>query len=761
LTKPHVDSSPLWDSKSAQSAFQMISGALTHPDFRFDRQCVLRIRNQFARSDESQFRVLEVARFLLPPTSLYSNSSLIIERPQLAAYCVLAAECFYRQLTSISKSSLDNTVFIPTVLAKFFEFCWLEGFYDPTTVTSEVVHRLAITLAEGGWAAALRINQRLSDFVQSTPKEKLQELIKVKNNRNKKTLKVKDIISSLGTNLSSKEMQPSLRIVFNALGIDSPTENRTVRRPTKTMLKQYLDPLNLLSRLPEPYAFKTPLVPNPWRTANRVGREGSRTRNLSVDNVASLLSRALLWVDQVGPHICVRMAEFASDVASRKSRGQKWLGLGASRIFTSLYEDIEKILGEEVIEFRDLKDGKKPSRSVNNLILCFQVACFVLIAAMNARRRDEVSGRKIGLHRYSLEEVDAELGVYQVQFYLEKTYRDYMAFYVNNSTARAILLLQRLYDSYAVVDACNDSPNRNLAPEEETLFSYRTINVRSGFGSDRLWFSIDDAVRTGKFAVFRGADVPEKFNAHTLRRFYAIFYYYRYENGTLHSLMYQLGHVNLGSVLTYVTDPKGRPETEKIAYALNSHSRDRKAAFEKHCEEIEVSLREVGAEKIRDNVERALRGEAVGGYAKYLRRLDVKLATITQFKQTVDPDRADIIAKRVTEAGHWPTPMPHGDCMAGGQAAWRLAHCADRAAQKLQIERAGPLTCHKCAWHQSNSGNIRNLEDELAALERNVLVEKDIIAQIRASREVENLKRVLALYRTRLADMAGCCGSRQ
>lgn len=738
-------------------SIEVISSSLTHPDFKLDDDWNLNIRDQFARSDETQFRSVRMSKFFLPPTAIHSRPMPLITRPLLAGYCVLAAECYYRQLPGLSKSSMDNTVFIPIVLAKFFEYCWLEGIYDPTTVTAELVDRLTILLSEGGWALALRVEQRLKLFVEACPADVLQSFAKTKElKRSEKTpLLVQNIISALGTNLSAKELQPCLAVMFDALGLKmSADQKRRPLPPTRTMLKQYLDPLNLLARLPGQFAFSAPLVPNPYQSAKRVARAGSRTRNLSVENVALLVSRALFWVDHVGPVVCDGLEELALDMLSRKANGNKWLGLGAPKIAKRIYRNLAELLGDEAEHFSDLGNGRKLSYELAKLITSLQVACFVLIGAMNARRRDEISGRRIGLHRYALEKVDVELGIYQAYFYVEKTYRGYMPFYVNAATARAIKLLERIYDAYDWVDECHGRRQSEVTPEEATLFSIRSFNNLDGFNAKPSWFSIDDAVRTGRFAVFRGADTPAKFNAHALRRFYAIFFYYRYENGTLHGLMYQLGHSNLGSVLTYITDPKGRPEMEKIAQALKPNLCDRKAAFEIHCSDIEESLREVGAEKLRNNIENALRGEASGGYAKYIRRLDVKLAQSVEFDSVGWSDRVDRLTKRVIAAGHWPTPMHHGDCMAGGKAPWGLAHCADKENAKLRTENAGPITCGTCAWHQANLGNVRNLEEDLATLEEKILVEQNIIVKVRAERDVVNLKRVVALHRSRITSVS-------
>lgn len=727
--------------------FDSLKGALTHPDFSVDSNWIFMIKDHYARSDEKPFRRIRIERYSLPPSPLHSEPLKLTSRPRLAAYCVLAAECFYSNLPSISKSSLDNTAFVSNVVAKFLEYCWLQGFYDPRTITDDEMSSLATLLAEGGWAKALNIEERVKKFVTSKSREDLQIFRNNKKNHVKSPIFLQKLISVLGTNLSAKEVKPYVSELYRALGVQI-NVTKKFDRPTRSMLKHYLDPLNLLARLPEPYAFKSPLIFNTNRLAKRLGRPGSRTRNLAVEEVALLISRALFWIDEVGPLVCDGLEGLAEEAVIRKKAGFKYVGSTADKILNPLYDKLKTVLGEEAQAFNSLALSTGFSSVMVRLVTCLQVACFIIIGSMNARRRDEIAGKRIGLHRYSLKDLSPDIGVYQVHFYIEKTYRCYIPFYVNGATARAIKLLERICDAYSIVDQCHDIFSSNAKPEEISLFAVRSVNSKSMFHPKPDWFSIDDAVRMGKFSVFRGEATPSRFLPHTLRRFYAIFFYYRYENATLHGLMYQLGHTNFGSVLTYITDPVGRPEMERIEKLLESSDLHKKEAFEKHCSEVEESLREVGEEKLKDDIERALCGEASGGYAKYIRRLDIKLASYTQYINF--DDRVDKLKKRVMQAGHWPNPMVHGDCLAGGPEAWRLAHCADIDERKLRVENASPVTCHKCTWHQSNIGNIRNLEEDLSQIYEKSRTEENMLLKVKARQDYENLKKIIFFHRERI-----------
>ena len=147
--------------------------------------------------------------------------------------------------------------------------------------------------------------------------------------------------------------------------------------------------------------------------------------------------------------------------------------------------------------------------------------------------------------------MSAELGLFQCDFYIEKTDQDYIKFYVNEISAEATLLMKSISD---VVWSSTDG--QKLPVVEKKLFVVPRFLLGK---AAHQWFQYIEGC-TGQFMqwVFDGGEYSS-INAHMFRRAYAVVYMYRFENPTLLALSWQLRHKDLGLTCHYFMDPPSRP----------------------------------------------------------------------------------------------------------------------------------------------------------------------------------------------------------
>jgi hypothetical protein len=383
-------------------------------------------------------------------------------------------------------------------------------------------------------------------------------------------------------------------------------------------------------------------------------------------------------------------------------------------------------------------------------------ACFVNIATMNARRKDEIRHPKFGLQKGNLAVVDEILGIFTVNFYIEKTYLQRMPFYVNRSTCDAIKILESLEELFSRMESII-KPQQKLSSESRPLFSYRRISTKRGVLANRRWYDFTNFAHDADAKLFLrcalGNESSFSIKAHMFRRMYALLMMYRYENGDLQSAMYQLGHFDANMTMLYVTDPSGRPAMEQISQTIGNTNRELRAViYEEHARTIHKEIRQVGEEKFVEDVYQILTGEvAHGGYTKYIRRLQINLSKQIRFATLSTEEKANELVRVAKTRGHFPKPMPHGQCMAGGARNIHMAKCHSNNENRLQHELASHETCNGCVFHLTKMAYLRNLEGELQLLRTHMAT--DPVRDCGKSpyqAEVENLELVLNLMSSRL-----------
>ena len=375
---------------------------------------------------------------------------------------------------------------------------------------------------------------------------------------------------------------------------------------------------------------------------------------------------------------------------------------------------------------------------------------------MNARRRDEITHRKFGLHIGCIRSEDEELGVFKGTFYIEKTLQGYLDFYVNKTTKQAIKLLEEIQH---VFDGANVSLGRasvsSSPPKEQSLFGYHRFSRIDGLKADRCWYSFTSDAATGQASYFLrralGANFALSPHPHMFRRLYALVFIYQYENASLQALSAQLGHDDLSATEIYVTDPAMRDEAERIEFKMDVTGSRRTRAFAAHLQALRSEIDIVRDEKLLETVLSILNGEpASGGYPRFIKRFYRRISGRIDFSQLDITAQAQAIKEIVKTRGHSPKTMRHGQCMAGSQLPAHGARCRSETGN-LEAKNASPTTCFKCPQHYLSKAYLKNLERDLETLYAASRDDKlTAFERKRAAIDSDNLQKIIEFHRGRL-----------
>lgn len=385
--------------------------------------------------------------------------------------------------------------------------------------------------------------------------------------------------------------------------------------------------------------------------------------------------------------------------------------------------------------------------TVDQILAAVQCGCAIVLTAMNARRQREVCDERFGVRVGDLVVMDDEVGLYQAQFYIEKTYLDRHLFFINRTSADAIRCLQRLKE------VCLP-PNESISTGD-SLFSCGRRTEHKLARSIHMIFGGDRGRTRSLTSFFEVAmsqsGTPPDLTAHMLRRFYAILYFHQYEHADLRALKQHLRHLAVTMTRIYLIDPACRPLVQSIKTKLGIDRftvADGKlhAALNLIQGDLDETMDEVRREKLQQAVEQVLNGQpTAGGFSRVVRKLYRQMLPRISFAQT-QADEATIsrISEKLSEHGYSVHPMEHGQCHAPDARRRLQAKCEQSDA--LQREHAGPSLCHACPYHFNNEAYLENIREDLCRLESEA---HDILLppmqQARAAFDFANLTRLIEI----------------
>jgi len=712
------------ENKSSQ--VECIRELIVHPHVSLGDDFKLRLVRLDARSDEAQCREIDLAEFWLPANAIYSEPQSLVNRQTFAGTIVLVIDKYFQRARQ-SKSRHCRAAFIVTTLVKFFEYMWLRDIYELASVTQLDFDNLAKALAEGGWHKALNFRNRLDAALDAGRHSLSAKLLSLGRNHLRGVVP-QSVKRHLGSNLIAREMAYyHSRILRSYEGRINDYAKSVLDKGDITpsgmgysLLRQTLEAINLMLDLPSGFGVTYVPYPEPVRLAKRLGRPQTRTRNLGAIEAGLLIGEAFKWLYIYGPTIRELIAGICEQVALSFTAGREVLGYNLEEWLNNspARRQLEEQLGMEI---DGIDRGSVSALSVRKVFLSLLSACFVLIATMNARRRDEITHRKFGIHRGFTEVEDELLGLYKGRFYIEKTYQDYLEFYVNKTTRDAALLLESIQNIFDDLNRHLGRPLLGDSPaREQSLFGYHRFSRIEGVNPTRCWYQFESC-RNGPTSDFLKRALGSQYllgaHPHMFRRLYALVHMYQHEIPSLQALGQQLGHDSLSTTQVYVTDHAMREDVERIAAKIDRTGRMRSRMFAFHIAGIQKELNIIRDEKLIETVLSIISGQpASGGYPSYIRRFYRMASGHIDFSKLDLERQSQVLSAAVKKRGHVPNPMRHGQCMVGTQMPAPTARCYGPDGQ-TRPHNASPHTCAKCPFHYLNNAYLRNLEIDLDELD--------------------------------------------
>lgn len=679
------------------------------------------IRREHVLPGDDQSKEFDLANYFLPKSRLLEASTLAEDRT-LAIATVLAVDSHLLSVGS-AKDTHRTVANIVSTLAKLWEWGRLRGLYRPADWKATHFQALSKTLGESRWAGGMQLDTRVKALFRTNPPV---ELI-IRNNSEKGATLRESTARLLHTNLSIQELGSVRHELIRNAGSSEESGPREVRQPTVSWLVQALRAINQLIRIPSKFAFSVVPYQDPFLQAKKLAIANSRTKTMTIEQAVGMLVHSYDWIQykaKAAISLIGEVGRIAIQVESGPQNGKARLKLAEELWKESATRvDAESVLGFAVEMVRVNNIHHRGAASVAQVIDCLMSSAFVLIAGLNARRKDEICHRKLGMKRDSMRVINENLGVYEGDFYIMKTLQDYAPYFVNKASYDAFSVLGQIEIAQQKLEAIQ-IPKDDLPDSNHSLFWRRSYTVTTGKLTGRVWYQFHTG-RSGagrrflKDACGDGAELQST-SAHMFRRFYAIIYLYRFEHASLLHLRYQLAHINLDCAQQYVSDAVIALVADRISIGIKKRPEEVRAAIQSEWRDLAQEIKAVGNEKLFDSIRDLTGGgSASGGFPALLLRLQSRLNADVDYSQLDNEAQAKRLASIVARRGHAIRPLLHGDCLAG-QSMARKPRCAEAPGGGPEPKNASPEVCSKCSLHWVSKGHLEGQKLDLAMLDQEI-----------------------------------------
>lgn len=681
-----------------------------------------RLHKPFTAPGEDEWWHLDLSDYELPATRLVKQCKLSGE-PRLAIATILAIDQYLCH-SAVAKSTHRTIATMVSTIAKCWEWGRLNGVYQPEDWTATHFRRLEKQLCEGRWPEALQAKSRVIELLKNQPDPADIALIdsRFSIRRNMSVL--------LGTNMSAQELACSRHAIHKYVEKIQPksgwAKDTPTSKPRVTWLTQTFWAINLLGNVPSQYSFRLTPFPEPVSRAKKLARPNARTPTLSVDQAIGLLVYSMKYCDEYSQTICELVNEvgrIASEIvkADLPSEGSRRSALNLEWTRSEVRIRAEKLLKTDISPGYNSGPSQ---RTVHRLVEMLMSCCVVLIAGLNARRKDEIIHKTLGLNRNSIRPINEQLDIYEGTFYIEKTLKSFAPYFVNRATFDAYRALQSLERAQLAFEKILGNENHSDESLNHSMFWIRRWAPKTGKLKPRTWFNFTfDTNGAGRMltAAALGQGIPlAGGGAHVFRRFYAIIYFYRFEHGGLLALRFQLAHLNCEMTKQYVTSAMIDAVESRIPIHLRRPKEAVRTAMDAEWRELDNEVRKVGSEKLLLAINTLLDGQTFsGGFPRLVERLHRKFLSDIDYS-SMDKDRqAKRLHQRVTARGHALRPLAHADCAAGTTLA-RGAKCSNTKGSGPAPENASANVCSACPYSWTSAGHLDGLKLDLEILESDI-----------------------------------------
>lgn len=725
----------------SREIFDIVSSNPLSEDLFLDFDLVLHIKEHDARPDERKAKPIDLKRYWLPANTVYETPSRFVECTHYLVALIYALD-YFAVSNPPSNSKCNRICFMLSSIIKFFEHCWLNNIFDLGAISASFGLKLAKSLARNGWHEALDINSRLTRFLDTA--NDASHLLFRSTNSNVSLSSVGFQVA-VATNIAGNEVA----VYFNRVRQFQVTKGwRTTFRANDnapkgmqySLFRQTLESINLLYHSVD--AYRTKIVPyeNYVQLAKKLTENPGTTEDINSYDAGMLLEYSLDYIN------------------TKSSRTLRLLAFAAKQLMQpgSVRENFSRVMrfarriglaNPDAIEPTNIKDGLK---FLNSSVKDILNACFVVIAIFNARRKRELTHKRYGLSLGSGIVVNEKVGIFLQEFYVEKTVKDYVKFYIASATKVAITTLEKLQLIFA------DKPfkNHNYSMQTDrnlTLFRFKAFDSR-GFVSKYSQFDFEcyDPMMSGNF-IHSAIGKPMRLTPHMFRRLYCKIFINRYEYFMLPFLSYQLQHEDIATTQIYVSNPHAQAESAELSKLYDWNLQTQSEALIIHNDEIMMSMAEVTREKFSEIIYRSISDENTsGGYTKLVRALYKKMFSFVEYAKP-DIEKMEKLLERLKNRGHSPQPFKHAQCLAGANRIKSKSKCWQRIDNQLHKENASPKLCRGCLFSWTSEEHVHGMELDLAGMRLEAAkIPESSIARINMEYDIEDLEDTLRYHKSYL-----------
>jgi hypothetical protein len=683
-----AETTELPESTGQQSAY----GYLIRSRYvKFDND-VLHIEKKFSDNQKTAAYRIDFSDFYLPPNKLHPKVTIFKDRPDFAKVVVAVVDAYLLR-QQYTKSTAHTAKAAAMTVLRFLEYCWINEIYHLKNVTREFFDKFLSSYAKGGWTFVLELERRAAAIDLRT--------LPLARRKGKLQYAATELLRAMGTNVYESQVSFEYRRGDSYGSLRSSTRESGA---SASSITQVIAQLNNLVEIPRD--IRAPLLahPNPYEYAVSVNATPeSRTENFEPRKLAALVAEAYRWVSVYGDAI-IELAR----IAFGELQPSELDAPDEARLFLLLdspeRSQLEQLIGTRIKSVRRVGDWNGGIGLVGAMRTLLS-ACFVILAIFNARRKDEIQSRSIGVFADAFKCVDMELSLFQCLFYCEKTSHDYIPFYVNEISFKALKICSALSQV-----AWDVAARQGGTPSTGSALKIFCMPPPGGEDSPTWYeYSSDPGIEllceraTGE----KGSIVP---NAHMFRRAYAVVFTYRYENEDLYALSQQLDHKDLNMTLHYVLEGEGRVIAHHAATLWGDGGRTKKERANR-SKELAKEVEGYGKVKLHDDVLEIITGHThvAGAFPKLIQRFVRVMYGRIKYDDASLKEAAAGVTKILIGRGHNVVPFVHGNCNAGPPRP--SARCFKDG--RLAREIASPPVCGSCPYHTMKDMHLKAVRDDL------------------------------------------------
>ena len=273
----------------------------------------------------------------------------------------------------------------------------------------------------------------------------------------------------------------------------------------------------------------------------------------------------------------------------------------------------------------------------------------------------------------------------------------------------------------------------------------KTTDVRPEFSS-----RVFEQNPIHQIAKESGIEIP---TSKELRRFFAVLYFYQFDNPDLLSLSNHFGHDSLETTTVYVTNSNYRKTSHEIEKTMPV-----KMINTSHDTEMAKILDDARNEKLISIITNAMGGMSTSGFQATCRAIWKKLFQDTEY-ESLNPieqeKNINQLASKMRSDGYSVDVFAHGNCTNSEKLAnSREGNCVSSSGD-IEREHASASFCSGCSFHDvqpQHLDNIKAIRNSLSSTDLDFDID-DIFSEnvtpletLQRNEQIEELDRIIKLY---------------